>query len=274
MSDLTIRRLMIDLGSGFERHWYGGDPLRSALFNALSMSFPVGEQFFIDSVKRGVAAMPKADRERFADDLKGFAGQEATHRHIHGLFNAQLEAQGYTNTWQLRAARRSAFVSTMDARHQVAITAAYEHYTAMLANWLLDHEADMAAVDPRLRTMWLWHSVEESEHKSFAFDVYQTLGGSRAWRIRWYLRASFFFFSDLTRQTIKNLAHDRQLFKIRTLASFCRLMFGTHGIVRHTLAPWRAYFGRDFHPRQIDSAGLTSRWLSQNGDAFKVVGTA
>jgi hypothetical protein len=274
MSDLTIRRLMIDLGSGFERNWYCGDPLRTALFNALSMSFPVGEQFFIDSVKRGVAALPEPERGRFADDLKGFAGQEATHRHIHSLFNAQLEAQGYINTWQVRAARRVAYVSSMDPRHQVAITAAYEHYTAMLANWLLDHEADMAGIDPRLRTMWLWHSVEESEHKCVAFDVYQALGGSRAWRIRWYVRATIFFFSDLTRQTVKNLAHDHQLFKFRTLASLCRLMFGAHGIVRHTLSPWRAYFGRGFHPGQIDTVKLTSRWLSQNGDAFKVVGAA
>jgi uncharacterized protein len=272
MSDLTIRRLMIDLGSGFPRHWYDGDPFRTALFNALSMSFPVGEQFFIDSVKRGVASLSASERLRFADDLKGFVGQEATHRHIHGLFNAELESQGYTNTWQDRALRRIAYVSTMEARHQVAITAAYEHYTAILADWLLTNEADMASLDPRLSAMWLWHSVEESEHKCVAFDIYQALGGSPGWRIRWFLRASLFFFSDLTRQTVRNLAHDHELFRVRTLVSFVRFMFGRHGIVRHTVGPWRAYFRRDFHPSQIDSKRLTSRWLSRNGDAFKVVG--
>ena len=48
MTDLHVRRLLIDLETPFARHWCGGDAFRSALFNALSMSFPIGEQFFID----------------------------------------------------------------------------------------------------------------------------------------------------------------------------------------------------------------------------------
>jgi predicted metal-dependent hydrolase len=272
MSALTVRRLLIDLGDGFPRHWHGGDPFRSALFDALSMSFPVGEQFFIDSVKKGVAALDAGTRERFADDLKGFVGQEATHRHIHGIFNAQLESQGYTNTWQERAARRIGYIAALDARHQVAITAAYEHYTAILADWLLANEAQMTGVDARLKAMWLWHSVEESEHKSVAFDVYQALGGTPSWRIRWFLRCSFFFFTDLFRQTARNLWHDGELFRLRTLRSCLSFLFGRHGMVPHTIRPWRAYFRRDFHPSQLDSSPLTTAWLSRNGDAFKVVG--
>ena len=48
---LTVRRLLVDLSQGFDRHWNGGDAFLSAFCNALSMSFPVGEQFFIDAVK-------------------------------------------------------------------------------------------------------------------------------------------------------------------------------------------------------------------------------
>ena len=46
-------RLLIDLEAPIARHWNGGDAFRTAYFNALSMSFPVGEQFFIDSVRDG-----------------------------------------------------------------------------------------------------------------------------------------------------------------------------------------------------------------------------
>ena len=45
MSDLIIRRLLVDMEPPVARHWCANDPFRTAFFNALSMSFPVGEQF-------------------------------------------------------------------------------------------------------------------------------------------------------------------------------------------------------------------------------------
>src|SRR5262245_33891349 len=55
----VVRRLLIDLDTPLPRHWCGGDAFRTAWFNALSMSFPVGEQFFIDAVRAGVATLPE-----------------------------------------------------------------------------------------------------------------------------------------------------------------------------------------------------------------------
>ena len=106
MSELTVRRLLIDLDTPPERHWCGGDAFRSAWFNALSMSFPSGEQFFIDSVRAGVQMLPEDERARFEPAIKGFIGQEATHRRIHALFNAHLAAQGLVNHWEARAVKR------------------------------------------------------------------------------------------------------------------------------------------------------------------------
>jgi len=56
MTDLVVRRLLIDLETPVARHWNGGDAFRTAFFNALSFSFPAGEQFFIDSVRRVLTA--------------------------------------------------------------------------------------------------------------------------------------------------------------------------------------------------------------------------
>ena len=58
MTDLVVRRLLIDLETPFARHWNGGDAFRSAFFNALSMSFPLGEQYFMDSVRNGCLLYP------------------------------------------------------------------------------------------------------------------------------------------------------------------------------------------------------------------------
>ena len=106
MTELVVRRLLIDLQTPFARRWNGGDAFRSALFNALSMSFPVGEQFFIDSVRRGMKALLADEREAREREVQGFIGQEATHRRIHALFNTHLERQGLVDHWQPRILRR------------------------------------------------------------------------------------------------------------------------------------------------------------------------
>ena len=56
MSELAVRKLLVDLTTPFEKRWCGGDALKSAFFNALTMSLPVGEQFFNDSVHRRIRA--------------------------------------------------------------------------------------------------------------------------------------------------------------------------------------------------------------------------
>src|SRR3954471_5407160 len=91
MTDLVVRRLLVDMEQPIQRHWCAGDAFRTALFNALSMSFPIGEQFFIDSVRDGFKALPPHRQDDFRAEVQGFIGQEATHRRLHSLYNAHLD---------------------------------------------------------------------------------------------------------------------------------------------------------------------------------------
>jgi predicted metal-dependent hydrolase len=266
MTDLTVRRLQVDLETPFERHWCGGDAFRTALFNALSMSFPVGEQLFIDSVKKSLAALPPARREAMAAEVQGFIGQEATHRRIHERFNAQLAALGLVNHWERRiAARRRRLMDPVtDARPWAGVTAATEHWTAIFAQHLLAHPWLLQGAEPRLAALWQWHSAEELEHRSTAFDLYRELGGSELWRRRLFRIVSFNFVCDTLRQTVNNLWHDGTLFKPATWASAWRTLFGRAGFVRCGFGPWRAYLRADFHPLKGDGSG-GERWLAENG---------
>lgn len=249
------------------RHWCAGDPFRTALFNALSMSFPVGEQFFIDSVRSGFKALPACEQERFRAEVQGFIGQEATHRRLHSLYNAHLDTLGLVNDWAPRVEKRLKQLETADVRHALAVTVANEHFTAILADWML-HNADVLGdSDVRLRTLWLWHSAEESEHKNTAFDVYQALGGNHEWRVTWMKRVTVYFLSDVLRQTLNNLQRDGTLWTWRTWKSAGSHLFGKRGLIRQNYKPWREYFRRDFHPSQQDSSA-SERWLEEHGDAF------
>jgi predicted metal-dependent hydrolase len=263
MTDLVVRRLLVDLETPFERHWNGGDAFRTAFFNALSFSFPAGEQFFIDSVRMGVEALAPGRRERFDREVPAFIGQEATHRRIHQRFNAQLERQGLVNRWQARIERRRRLLEGKDVRAWVGVTAATEHLTAILAEHLFAHPEALDGAEPRLADLWLWHSSEESEHRSTAFDLYRALDGNEYWRRRLFYIVTFNFGVDVLRQTALNLRRDGSFWRWSTWRSGWRFLFGEAGLVRCLRAPWQRYLGADFHPSQGDpSAG--ERWLADH----------
>ncbi|MDB5796232.1 MAG: hypothetical protein JWP36_134 [Paucimonas sp.] len=273
MINLVVRQLLIDLAAPPARHWCGNDAFRTALFNALSMSFPVGEQFFIDAAKNALRLTPGEQRARWEEEVRGFVGQEATHRRIHALFNDHLERQGLVNAWAQRAEKRVPLVASLDPRHGLAITAATEHFTAILADYLLGNEDLLDGAEPRLKTMWLWHSAEESEHRCTAFDLYHAVGGDYRRRRLWFWRVTWMFCFDLVHQTLSNLAHDGQLWRLSTWRSAASFLLGRRGLLRLTLRPWSRYLRRDFHPGQQDDQ-LSRQWLARHADQFRIVGAA
>lgn len=271
MTELVVRRLLVDLKTPLPRHWCEGDAFRTALFNALSMSFPAGEQFFIDSVREGWKLLP-ADRQAvYKDEVQGFVGQEATHRRIHTLFNDHLKDHGLVNHWEPRILWMRKVIANLHPLHMLSITAAHEHFTAILADYMLRNEDMLNATEPRLKTMWLWHAAEESEHKTTAFDIYRELGGSEEYRLKWFKRVTVLFLIDAARQVVNNLWHDGSLFKWSTWKSAASYLFGQRGLLRSLYQPWKTYLRAGFHPNEHD-ATLSENWLRDNSGQFTRVG--
>jgi len=273
MSELAVRKLLVDLNTPFDRRWCGGDAFKSAFFNALSMSFPVGEQFFIDSVREGAKQMDETTRAKFAAEVQGFIGQEATHRRIHALFNGHLEKQGFVNKIAARSANRIKANAHQNVRQQLAATAATEHFTDVFADWLLSHSEIFEGAEPRLKTMWQWHAAEEAEHRCTAFDVYKALGGNEKWRIRIFHYVTLTFLTDVMLQTIDNLWRDGSLFKLSTWKSGYQLLFAKDGLLRSNVSHWKAYKNPSFNPAQQNDA-LSKDWLQNNSHAYSLVGKA
>lgn len=264
----TVRRLLVNLDSPFDRHWCDGDPFLSAFFNALSMSFPFGEQFFIDSVRAGMATLPAQQVQAMGAEVQGFVGQEATHRHLHARFNRHLQTQGLVNDWEVRGQARLRRLHGLDPRHALAITAANEHFTALFADWVLAHPSLFASTEARLKALWQWHSAEELEHKNTAFDLYRALGGNERWRLGWMRRVTVFFVTDVLRQTLSNLRRNGQLWRWRTWRSAWQHLLGHGGLVRSCWTAWRRYFRADFHPGE-QSSQRSAAWLSTHAVLFQ-----
>jgi predicted metal-dependent hydrolase len=269
MSTLTVRKLEIDLSEGFGRHWLGGDAYRTQLFNALSMTFPIGEQMFIDSLR---AVPPEQLDPALRAEVRDFIGQEASHRFVHIRYNAQLARQGLPHTLEAKLAARVQMIGQFDVKSRLAISCALEHYTAILADGLLRHPEWLADAEPAMRALWSWHAAEETEHKAVAFDAYRAAGGKYWRRVLWYLHVSLIFWFDTFLQTVHNLRNDGQLFKVRTWASGARMWFGRRGLAWHLLAPGLHYLSPRFHPWQHDNRKLVSAWLESNTEAYRPIG--
>ncbi|TBO29323.1 metal-dependent hydrolase [Aquabacterium lacunae] len=270
-ADLIVRQPEVDLSRGFERHWVGGDAYRSTVFNSLSLLFPVGEQFFIDAVRRFAPRIRAMGLHTLAEDIDHFIGQEATHRHLHSRYNAHLKALGYDD-WNART--MAAYIQAFEGKApkaDLAGTAGYEHFTALLGDGLLRHPSWTAGMAPEMRKLWLWHAAEELEHKAVAYDTYMAVDGRYWLRIVVFLYVTLEFTVFSTVQMLKMLHHDGQLLKWRTWASAARFWFGREGMVWHTLPHWLAYFKPSFHPWQHDNRALLMRWRTEHAADYREV---
>ena len=139
-----------------------------------------------------------------------------------------------------------------------------------MAEWMLRRPDVVGGAEDRLRTMWQWHAAEECEHRSVAFDVYRALDGDEPWRLRWFGRITKIFLTDVTRQTVSNLARSGGLWRPRTAVEAWRFLFGARGALRALIGPWRAYRRPDFHPSQRDASDAR-HWLADHADRFRPV---
>ena len=266
---LTVRHLDVDLSQGFPIYWNNNDAYRSQLLNALSFMFPVGEQFFIDSVRHFAKDVQAQGNNKLSAEIKLFVGQEATHRHLHQQYNDHLVKLGYT-PWVERALARSIRTAQLlSHKNHLAATVAYEHYTAVLGDGLLRNASWTEGMDPTMREVWLWHAAEESEHKAVAMDTYNAVGGGYWMRVLVYFLVSIEFMVFANIQLMLMLHKDRQLHKPKTWLSATRFWLGRNGVFWHTLPHWLAYFKPGFHPWQHDNTDLLERWRKEHAAGYR-----
>jgi predicted metal-dependent hydrolase len=240
-----------------------GDLILSHVAASLSAVFPDGEDFFVRSVRhyRDQITDPELKRQ-----VAGFIGQEAMHGREHRALNNRLDQLGYPTKpverltkWGLETRERIA-----PAKANLAMTAALEHFTATLAELLLTSEETRALFgDNEVRNLFLWHALEESEHKAVAFDVYKAVGGGERLR-RWTMNAMRFgFVVGMAAQVAIGLLFDRETYRRGKLRRSWK-KFRKSPIVRREL--WdqlKDYNRRDFHPDDSDVTELVDQWRKE-----------
>jgi predicted metal-dependent hydrolase len=263
MVNVDIPRRQVDFEFDPERvpaDWYANDPYITSMLDSLSLLFPEGERFFVDSVKalRHHVRDPKLDAE-----VDGFIGQEAMHGKEHRAFNQMLLAQGFSSSvklerqlkWLLRTVRR-----TLPKRSQLAATCALEHFTAMMAESLLKQAGMRDGMHATMSPLWVWHALEESEHKAVAYDVYKAAGGGYFRRAGIMLLATVIFFAFTLWVQAHFLAERKLLWKPWRLARGAMNLWIWPGWFTRLVPVYFQYFKPGFHPNDRDNSALLATW--------------
>ena len=263
---ITVRRLQFN-PQAIRRHYFANSPVMSHLLTALSSTFPIGEQFFVHSVRN---VRDKVKDETLQAQIAAFIGQEAMHSKAHAEFNAAWRSEDYNlDRFQAWLARKDDYVKNLHPKIQLAITCAFEHFTALLGGYILRHPEVLATLDEDAAKLWVWHAIEEIEHRAVAFDVYQAVYGDDKIR-RMIMRSVTTGFASLTLYSATRLfLQDKK----KSLPKVGGNIFGFYllGKMFLQLAPeYLAYFKRDFHPSEIDYTKLICYWKQRLAEDYQV----
>ncbi len=254
-----VRNVRFEIGPEVPRYWHGGRRSVTAFFNNLSVFFPEGERFFIASVK---AHRDFIVDERLKAEAKAFYAQEGIHSREHVRYNTLLREQGYpVEAMEGRIGRLLGRVSRrVPLRKQLAVTAALEHFTALMAHLLLRDPTILAGAHPVMANLWRWHAAEENEHKAVAFDVYVAAGGTYSERAVVMVFATLIFWVKVVEQQLRLMAADGMLFSAKEWLALGKFLFVSPGALRGLAPLYFAYFRRDFHPWHLDNHALLDDW--------------
>ena len=252
-----------------ERWWHGGDAGRTAFFNALSSTFPVGEKFFMTAVRHYRTEV----EEPLLGQIEHFIYQEAMHTREHVVFNRQAQDAGYSiGLLEDRARRTINWARSRPPLQQLAATCALEHFTATLAHGLLSDPSHLVGAGGEAARLWKWHAIEEIEHKAVAFDTYLVATRNMTKFRRWLKRCVVMaitavrFHYVIYRNTDALLAQDGRN-DVRTWRKLLGYLYRKPGVMRQLLVEVFVYMKPGFHPWQVDDRALVMRAQKELGIA-------
>ena len=263
---ITVRKLQFN-PKAIRRHYFANSPVMSHMLTALSSTFPIGEQFFVHSVRN---VREKVQDEKLQAQITAFIGQEAMHSKAHAEFNDAWRSDDYhLDRFQAWLARKNEYVKNLHPKIQLAITCAFEHFTALLGGYILRHPEVLATLDDDAVKLWVWHAIEEIEHRAVAFDVYQAVYGDDKIR-RMIMRSVTTGFASLTFYSATRLFLQD---KAKSLPKVGGNVFGLYLLGKmfiQLLPEYLSYFKADFHPSEIDYTKIVNYWKERLAEDYQM----
>lgn len=252
-----VRRMDYEF-EGMPRYWCDHEPSLTHYFTGLSTLFPEGESYFVRSVR---ALRHRVERGSQLDrDIGAFIGQEAMHSREHHAFH--VSAQQYNLDPESLERATGTILKGIEKlfprKWNLLVTVGLEHYTAVLVATMMRSTYQLMR-DDTVRNLWLWHSVEETEHKAVAYDLYQHLYGKG---LSAYLPRVMIYSFSLTLITMMStfyllvlMKRDGQLLNVKSWRRFF-VFGGKH--YKDFIPKFLSYYRFNFHPNDVDESALVA----------------
>ncbi|WAS95710.1 metal-dependent hydrolase [Nannocystis punicea] len=183
MTTLQVRKVQFDFEGDIPFLWQPESPAFSLMTNMISIIAIAFEKYIVQAVRQ---VMPQIGEPTVAAEADAFLRQEAQHARVHRQHLKALirTYPGLQETVDRATACFDELLATRSSKYHLAYIADLEATFTPTFKLLLDHEEQLFRPgDERVAAMFLWHFVEEVEHRSSALIVYRALGGGEAYRL-------------------------------------------------------------------------------------------
>lgn len=185
MSNLKVRRVRFDLGGDdIPFNWHPERPAFAMQCNLITFFAPGFEKFVVDATREAIPLM--TDPAAF-EEANLYLRQEAQHsaahvRHINALCRRW---PGLQETADQVIASYDKLTATKPLDWRLAYTAVVENTFTPYFKVFLDHDDKLFRPgDERVASLFMWHFVEEIEHRSSALVVYNAVRNDFRYRLR------------------------------------------------------------------------------------------
>jgi predicted metal-dependent hydrolase len=267
--DIIPRDIHFDIRGNATRHWFEGDIIKTIMIDIFSIFLPEGERFFILSLKHFASTL---GNQELANEIRGYTIQEAFHTREHEDYNQAMATLGY-DVASMELPIRYALERVKNPLHRLAITCAIEHMTATFSTITLREPKLIEGAAPAYRRLWMWHALEELEHKAVALDVLKAAMANRSRWKRYLLRivgmnATLIPFVLLFLRNVPVYARaDGVKTGVRFWLRFCWVVLFAPGYLGRSIIPLMRYYLPNFDPRNSDDRELVRKgrlWLDRD----------
>lgn len=251
------------------KFWMGGSETITEFMHALSCLFPEGEAFFVRSVKAYSSDPSVASNEKLCKQVKGFVNQEAQHSAEHAAYNRKIQQLYHHDVDKINSMLRGLFwlvekCPLVPNKKSIClgITCSLEHLTACLAEILLTTDEGLYVLkqmSPSHRTLWIWHAIEETEHKAVAYDVYMATGAWFFARVYRHIVTTIIFSCVMVYLNVIFAIDRGSYFDVIGMLKLLYFLFGYPGFFRKFALLWFQYLTPEFHPWGYGKRGEVER---------------
>ena len=252
------RQMDFTFPDGSPRYFYDNNATATLFFSMLSSWFPPGERFFMESVRN---FRDRVTDEQLKAQVSGFMGQEAIHGREHDKLNDLLESRGIKLAFPIAAVKAGlGAMEFLPHSTQLAATTFMEHFTALLAEQLLEDPQFRSKADPEMIKLWQWHALEELEHKAVAYDVYELVGNSQRERAVAAAAVAVTLVPAALASWAWLVVQEGKATDLKDVRRGLKLLLGRGGFVTRILPKMGLFHKKNYHPAKHDTRALEAKW--------------